>query len=153
MSENDELNDPEKHRARHIELHRMFDELLADFFTQTEERTGSPILKLMKWSHAQTLAPTIRRGSFIKPQPVPHVTLQIAQEDPELIDWLLGIANDKPVSAGSFLHSLAHMALRADNENYPIFRPALLEMKKKYPQYKFTEADSLAAGDRFTPQS
>jgi hypothetical protein len=128
----------------------MLDELLGDFFTQTKGRTGTPIVELMEWSHAQTLLPTVHRGSFTKPQPVPHITRQIAQEDSALIDWLLGIANDKPVTAGGFLHCLADFALRADDENFPIFRPALLAMKEKYPQYKFTEADGLAAGERFS---
>ncbi|HXM32267.1 MAG TPA: hypothetical protein VN921_01345 [Chthoniobacterales bacterium] len=73
----------------------------------------------------------------------------IAHEDTELLDWLLGIANNKPVRPGDFLRSLAEVALRADHENYPLMRPFLLEMKKKYPEYLFTEADSLAAGERF----
>jgi hypothetical protein len=87
-------------------------------------------------------------GGLMDPSKI-SLSPQIAQQDPELLEWILGIANDKPVTAGGFLHSLAHMALRADEENYPIFRPALREMKKKYPQYKFTEADSLAEGERF----
>lgn len=79
-----------------------------------------------------------------------HVTDLMAQEDAELLSWLLGIANNKPHRAGDFLHALADAALRADCENYPLMRPFLLEMKKKYPQYSFTEADSLAAGELFT---
>lgn len=53
------------------------------------------------------------------------------QDDPELNDFLLNISSH----AGSFLRSLGDAALRADCQNYPILRPVLLEMKKKYPDY------------------
>jgi hypothetical protein len=56
----------------------------------------------------------------------------IWQEDRELMDWL---SNIEPMGAGSFLKSLAETAMRADEENYPILRPALLAMKEKYPEY------------------
>jgi len=42
----------------------------------------------------------------------------IAHTDPELLEWLLGIAHNKPVRAGDFLHALAEAGLRADEENY-----------------------------------
>ena len=61
----------------------------------------------------------------------------IAQEDTALLDWLLGIARGRPNASGDFLRSLADAALRADTENYPILRPALLELQKKYPQYSY----------------
>jgi hypothetical protein len=48
---------------------------------------------------------------------------------------LLGIASGKPTRAGGFLVALADAALRADGENYPILRPALRELKQKYPEY------------------
>jgi hypothetical protein len=59
----------------------------------------------------------------------------IAHEDTQLLDWLLGIANQKPVESGDFLKSLADAALRADWENYAALRPALLYIRDKYPQY------------------
>lgn len=79
--------------------------------------------------------------------------MMIAPQDTELLSWLLGVANNKPHRAGGFLRSVADAALRADWENYPLMRPFLLEMKKKYPQYLFTEADSLAAGESFSSGS
>jgi hypothetical protein len=54
-----------------------------------------------------------------------------AQADPELYDWLLNAAN----FAGDFLKSIAWAGLRADADNYPVLRPALLVMKFKYPEY------------------
>ena len=74
----------------------------------------------------------------------------IAHEDPELLDWLHGIINNTPTRPGDFLRSLAEAALRADWQNYPLMRPFLLEMKEKYPQYVFTEADAAAAGESFS---
>lgn len=59
----------------------------------------------------------------------------IVQTDPALISWVLGISNGKPTRSGDFLRALADAALRADALNYAILRPALLELKEKYPQY------------------
>lgn len=59
----------------------------------------------------------------------------IAQEDRELLPWLLGIVNHRPTRAGDFLKAVADAALRADFENYAILRPALLELQKKYSWY------------------
>ncbi|MGH7936663.1 MAG: hypothetical protein ACREF8_06610, partial [Chthoniobacterales bacterium] len=56
----------------------------------------------------------------------------IWQEDSDLMDWLLGI---RPKNAGDFLQSVAMAAMRADAQNYMILRPALLELKAKYPKY------------------
>lgn len=60
----------------------------------------------------------------------------IAQnDDPELLEWL---ANADELG-GCFVSSLAHAALVADYENYPILRPTLLAMRQKYPQYEPSE--------------
>src|SRR5256885_17245526 len=67
-----ETRTPEEHRARHVELHRMFDELLADYLEQTGGSIYHTIHDLMQWSHAQTEQPTINVGSFLHPRPVPH---------------------------------------------------------------------------------
>ncbi len=56
----------------------------------------------------------------------------IWQEDEELIDWLLNL---EPMNAGSFLRAIGEAAMRADSQNYPVMRPLLLELKKKYPDY------------------
>jgi hypothetical protein len=51
----------------------------------------------------------------------------IAQnDDPEMLEWL----NKASQSGGGFISSLAWAGLRADDENYPIVRPLLLEMRK-----------------------
>lgn len=56
------MADPQKgeaHRERHLELHRMLDELVADFIRHTDQRPSSAsVMDLMTWSHQQTIAPT-----------------------------------------------------------------------------------------------
>lgn len=61
--------------------------------------------------------------------------MQSAATDEELIPWLYGIVNGRPEPAGDFLKAIADAAVRADPENYPILRPALLELQKKFPKY------------------
>jgi hypothetical protein len=56
-------DDPEKHRARHKELHTALDELFADYIEQhPEERkfTQMPLIKLINWSYEQTWKPTTK---------------------------------------------------------------------------------------------
>lgn len=52
----------EEHKARHEELHRALDELVADFIEQKPNGEYLPskvsIMKLIEWSHSQTLNPT-----------------------------------------------------------------------------------------------
>jgi len=59
----------------------------------------------------------------------------IAQEDVELMDWVLCLANQSPKRSGSFLATIGIAAARADGENYLLLRPALLALKRKYPEY------------------
>lgn len=49
----------EQHRARHEELHKMLDELAADWMVHTGKRcsTGT-VLELMEWSNQQRVEPT-----------------------------------------------------------------------------------------------
>ena len=50
---------PEEHQKRHIELHKAFDELIADFIAQTGKvPSETTIMELMAWSHTQTINPT-----------------------------------------------------------------------------------------------
>ena len=50
---------PDEHRERHRELHKAFDELLADFLTHTEKLPSkTSVLELMTWSNEQTVEPT-----------------------------------------------------------------------------------------------
>lgn len=50
---------PDEHRQRHIELHRAFDELLADFLTHNRGKllSNTTLEELLRWSHAQTVQP------------------------------------------------------------------------------------------------
>jgi hypothetical protein len=57
-------------------------------------------------------------------------------DDPELLEWLAAADRD----GGGFVHNLAHAALVADPENYPLIRPLLIEMRKKYPAYEPSDA-------------
>ncbi len=52
---------PEEHKQRHIELHKGFDELFADFIHHHPETTSfldCSIKEFMEWSYQQTLNPT-----------------------------------------------------------------------------------------------
>lgn len=58
-----------------------------------------------------------------------------AQQDHELRNWIFCLANQSPRTSGSFLAALGNAAVRADDENYLLLRPALLALKKKYQEY------------------
>ncbi len=49
----------DKHKERHIELHKMLDELVADMVTHTSMLPSkTTVMELMQWSHEQTKKPT-----------------------------------------------------------------------------------------------
>ncbi len=51
------------HKLRHQELHKSFDELMADFISHTDGLPSKTTLSvLMKWSYEQTLNPTEEEG-------------------------------------------------------------------------------------------
>jgi hypothetical protein len=62
-----------------------------------------------------------------------------AHTDSELNPWLThvreGNLEKRIAPAGSFLKTLSQAAFRADPLNYVILRPALLQLKSKYPEY------------------
>jgi len=61
----------------------------------------------------------------------------IAQSDhPCLLEWLAKADR----YGGGFVSSLARAALVADPENYPLIKPLIEQMRKKYPQYEPTDA-------------
>jgi hypothetical protein len=60
------------------------------------------------------------------------IPTQTAHGDEDLTPWLFGITR---LNAGDFLKSCSSAGLRADPWNYRILRPALLELKRKYPKY------------------
>ena len=48
----------EKHKLRHIKLHKMLDELIADFIRHTNKMPSTTTLHdLMVWSYEQTIEP------------------------------------------------------------------------------------------------
>jgi hypothetical protein len=66
MESDNKPQTPEGHRQRRIELHRAFDELLADwlahdphphFLDDRRRSIHSPIFELMQWSHQRTIEP------------------------------------------------------------------------------------------------
>lgn len=51
----------DEHKARHKQLHKAFDELLADWMHHHPDRTSflnAPVSELMRWSFEQTQEPT-----------------------------------------------------------------------------------------------
>jgi hypothetical protein len=50
----------EEHRARHVELHANFDELLADYLRWNRGKmpSNTSMLELIVWAHEQTINPT-----------------------------------------------------------------------------------------------
>lgn len=49
----------EEHKQRHVELHKKFDELLADFIGHTGRLPSETnLIEFMNWSYRQTLDPT-----------------------------------------------------------------------------------------------
>lgn len=52
--------DDDEHRARHVALHRAFDELLADFLAHHPDALPSEtsVLELVQWSAEQVIKPT-----------------------------------------------------------------------------------------------
>lgn len=57
-------------------------------------------------------------------------------DDPELLEWLA----KAHLEGGGFISNLAHAALVADPENYPMLRSVLIEMREKYPAYEPSDA-------------
>ena len=124
-------------KTRHQELHRALDELLACFIGTTQPRRLSevPLLRLLTWSFTQTIDPDCERHA-----PTAAAFSGMAQEDPELFDWLATAAGQRQrPSAGGFVRTIAEAGLRADSDNYRLLRPALLALKAKYPEYANAE--------------
>jgi hypothetical protein len=74
-------------------------------------------------------------------------TFLIAQnDDPELLEWL----SKAHTEGGHFVRGVAMAALFADHENYPLIRPMILELRKKYPQYEPSDLVKQEIRDRST---
>jgi hypothetical protein len=125
---------PEEHQEEHKQLHRELDILLACYLSQRREPRTSiydPIFEVMKWSFAMTQFPLPPNG--IMP---PEAFLTATNDDPELLEWMAKAEKD----GGGFVKAIATAGLRADHENYPLLRPVLLAMRKKYSAYEPSEA-------------
>lgn len=49
----------EKHKERHLELHKNLDELIADYIMHNDKMlTETTVFELMQWSYTQTVDPT-----------------------------------------------------------------------------------------------
>lgn len=64
----------------------------------------------------------------------------ILQDDAlDLRNWVFGAMHERS-DAGDFVRHFAEACARADWENYPLLRPALLEIARKYPNYSSFDA-------------
>jgi hypothetical protein len=101
----------------------------------------------MKWSHAMTQNPEY--------PPAMREFLTAQNDDPELLEWLANAdrmewADCCAIPGGGFIKSAARAALNADHENYPLIRPVLLVMRKKYPAYEPSDAVKQEIRERAT---
>jgi len=55
--------------------------------------------------------------------------------EPEIENWIYGIIDKMPYKAGGFLSTFAEAVIRADADNYEILKPAIEQLKAKYPKY------------------
>lgn len=61
--ETKQIKTHEEHCKRHIKLHRMLDELCADWIQETDGMpSNATVLDLMNWSHEQTFDPSDKDG-------------------------------------------------------------------------------------------
>lgn len=82
----------------------------------------------MKRLHADRIA----ADSVIMP---PFFFLRDDKE--ELRRWIHGINQHEPTRPGEFLTKFASAVCMADAANYPILRPAVIELQAKFPKYRF----------------
>jgi len=53
----------EEHKARHVELHKNLDELLADFIERTGKTPShTTVMEFLTWSFEQSKQPTAKAG-------------------------------------------------------------------------------------------
>jgi hypothetical protein len=60
----------------------------------------------------------------------------VREDEEEVQRWLYGIAQGEPAPAGGFLKAFVQAALMADSNNYPILRPAIVQLKTRFPKYR-----------------
>lgn len=57
----------------------------------------------------------------------------IAFDDNEIGEWLIKLAENR---SGQFLYALSEAVMKANDEDYSIIRPALMNLKRKYSEAK-----------------
>jgi hypothetical protein len=80
---------PAEHVARHQELHRMLDELFADYILHHPDEHAflqMPLEKLLEWSHAQTITPCDDPDTALSPYQLARIKMSVPHQ--ELADWL-----------------------------------------------------------------
>jgi len=63
-----------------------------------------------------------------------HLVAQ--NDDPEMLEWL----SKAHTEAGGFLSAIAQAAIVADHETYPLIRPVIIALRRKYPKYEPSHA-------------
>jgi hypothetical protein len=99
---------------------------------QRVENEGAPMYERFKRSSADRVR--AERGPLVPQQII------LEQDTEEVRRWIHGINQGEPCEPGQFLYEFARFVCRADCDNYPILRPALLILMQKYPKYRFEGA-------------
>lgn len=104
---------------------------------------GDQQIALQSISHAQmfnalvdALHESLRLVVFDGNVPLAAFTLE--EDNEEIRRWIHGINQHEPTRPGDFLLTFAAAVCRADACNYPLLRLALLALKAKFPQYRFS---------------
>lgn len=69
----------------------------------------------------------------------PMMPLIAEQDEEDIQRWIWGVENEAPQPSGDFLKKIVAAALHADPENYPLLRPAIIALKKKFPKYRLDD--------------
>jgi hypothetical protein len=99
---------------------------------QRVDNEGAPMYSELKRLNADRVR--VERGPLL-PQ-----RIILEQDTEEVRRWIHGINQSEPVHAGGFLYEFARFVCRADCDNYPILRPAILALMAKYPKFRFEGA-------------
>jgi hypothetical protein len=97
------------------------------------DNPGTPMYESLKISNADRV-----RADRSPVTPNPFLTLR--QDDEDIRRWVSGINQGEPEPADDFLLTAAAAACRANNQQYPALRPAILALRAQYPKYCFTGA-------------
>lgn len=100
---------------------------------QRIDNAGTPMYEAMKAANADRVraerAP-VDRGPFIT----------LRQDDEDIRRWVSGVNQGEPEPASDFLLTAAAAACRANEQQYPALRPAIIALRAQYPQYRFSGA-------------